>query len=559
MINPTPKALAIYARKSTESEDRQVLSIDSQVKELKAFAEREGIRVSQVFIESKSAKSPGRPIFNELFSLVQKGKIDAVMCWKLDRIARNPVDGGAVIWAMEERRLQAIYTPQRVFINTGNDKFWMQLEFGMAKKYVDDLSDNVKRGIRARIEAGWVTGTPPIGYLNDRNTKKIVKDPERFAVVRRMWDLMLTGRYTPERIEKIATHEWGLRTRKSKRLGGKPLSRSAVYSLFRHSFYCGIGKHCGESFMGAHEPLVTKAEFDRVQEMLGRRGNPRAKRHNFPYTGLIRCGECGASVTAEHKVNRHGYEYTYYHCTKRKQGVQCNQRSVEHDGLEEQILRFLESVSIPANIRDWAIRVLAESQGDELAKLRATRQSLERRLGSCKREISELVNVRVRGLLTDHEFAEKKSELERERLRIELQLENGPEMNMRTVQVLCEGALDFASNVVKRFEHGTSEEKKSIIQCVGSNLTLKDKILSIHAQKPFNYLQRSTQLESSDTARLEPQILGEEKQKTDHALVGYPAECGRLDDVRTFFAEHLGEDFPFLRVHKDMIKHQKRL
>ncbi|MBK7143570.1 MAG: recombinase family protein [bacterium] len=146
--------IAIYARKSTESEDRQVLSIDSQIKELQEFAAREKLGKVVVFTESKSAKAPGRPAFNELLKRVSKGEFDRLVCWKLDRLARNPVDGGAVIWAVEEGKIQHIYTPQRRFDNSGNDKFWMQLEFGMAKKYVDDLSDNVKRGLRAKVAQG---------------------------------------------------------------------------------------------------------------------------------------------------------------------------------------------------------------------------------------------------------------------------------------------------------------------------------------------------------------------------------------------------------------------
>ena len=115
--------IAIYARKSTESEDRQILSIDSQVRELKMHAVREGFQVEKVFTESMSAKAPGRPVFNELYMLIQKGKLDGIVCWKLDRLARNPVDGGAIIWAVEENKLKHLVTPQRSFNNTGKRTF----------------------------------------------------------------------------------------------------------------------------------------------------------------------------------------------------------------------------------------------------------------------------------------------------------------------------------------------------------------------------------------------------------------------------------------------------
>src|SRR5262245_15068932 len=119
----------IYARKSTESEDRQVLSIDSQVHELREFARSRGIQVATVLSEARSAKAPGRTVFGGLMRELARERAQGILCWKLDRLARNPVDGGALIWAFDEGKLREIATPQRSFSNTGNDKFWMQLEF----------------------------------------------------------------------------------------------------------------------------------------------------------------------------------------------------------------------------------------------------------------------------------------------------------------------------------------------------------------------------------------------------------------------------------------------
>jgi DNA invertase Pin-like site-specific DNA recombinase/thiol-disulfide isomerase/thioredoxin len=169
----------LYSRKSTESEDRQVLSIDSQIAELQDLARERQLDVVAVHRESRSAKAPGREVFGQVLADVAKGRVDGLLCWKLDRLARNPVDGGALIWAFDEGKVREIVTPGRTFTNTGNDKFWMSLEFGMAKKYVDDLSENVKRGNRAKLAQGWRPGNAPIGYLNDLGTKTIVPDPDR--------------------------------------------------------------------------------------------------------------------------------------------------------------------------------------------------------------------------------------------------------------------------------------------------------------------------------------------------------------------------------------------
>ena len=290
--------LAIYVRKSSESEDRQILSIESQIKELTDYAKKMNWRVFEIFTESKSAKAPGREIFNKICESIQSDEINELLCWKLDRLARNPVDGGALIWAMEENKLKHIHTPQRSFSNTGNDKFWLQLEFGIAKKYIDDLSDNVKRGLKTKVESGWYPSKAPLGYLNDKENKTIKPDPERFKIVRAMWDLMLTGSYTPLHILKIANQKYGLRTKLYKSGGGNPVAASYIYEIFRNSFYYGSFKYWGSIYKGKHKPMITKEEFDKVQALLTNDLTIRPKSYEFAYTGLLKCGECGASITS---------------------------------------------------------------------------------------------------------------------------------------------------------------------------------------------------------------------------------------------------------------------
>ncbi len=503
---------AIYARKSTESEDRQILSIDSQVRELKMLTTREGLRVDRVFTEAKSAKGPGRPVFNDLYELIQKGKLDGIVCWKLDRFARNPVDGGALIWAIEENKLKHLVTPQRSFTNTGNDKFWMQLEFGMAKKYVDDLSDNVKRGIRARLRQGWMSCLPPLGYLNDQNNRTIVRDPERFPLIRRMWDLMLIGSFTPPHILKLANEEWSLRTRQFKRLGGAPLALSTIYKIFRHPFYYGMIRHNGEYFQGAHEPMVTQAEYDRVQRLMCVETSRRPEKYDFAFTGLIRCGECGASITAEHKLNRQGHRYVYYHCTKRKKGARCRQKVIEVKRLQGQISSFLASITIVPDFAKWVVDLTREIHTEEIAKDRASFDSLNRRHAACKGELSELVDLRLRGLLNDDEYLGKKRELESERARVKELLNDSDDHFTQVLDRSIE-AFEFAAIAKRTFDEGSSEVKRACLQHLGSNLSLCGGILSIDAQEPFILIKNTLDSPCARSFMFEPASYGYSERK----------------------------------------------
>jgi DNA invertase Pin-like site-specific DNA recombinase len=218
-------AHVIYARKSTESDDRQVLSIDSQVQELKLLALRRGLEVQEVMSEARSAKAPGRPIFGSLMRRIAKGEIASILCWKMDRLARNHLDHGAVLQALADGKLERVITPEREYTADGNDRFLGNFEFGIATKFIDDLRANVRRGNRARFQLGWPNYRPPIGYLEDRSgpTTTVVKDPERFSIVRNMWDQLLTGS-SPIEISRWA-EDHGLRTRKTAHLGGKPRIR----------------------------------------------------------------------------------------------------------------------------------------------------------------------------------------------------------------------------------------------------------------------------------------------------------------------------------------------
>ena len=481
----------IYCRKSSESEDRQVLSIESQKSEIeRLFAERSDIEIVGIYEESRSAKAPGRPVFDEMLRRIERGEAAGIITWHPDRLARNSIDGGRIIYFLDRELLKDLKFATFSFENNSQGKFMLSIVFGYSKYYVDSLSENVRRGNRAKVKNGWLPNRPPIGYLNDRTTNTIVRDPGRFSIVRKMWELMLTGSYSPHRICDIARDDFGLRTLKRKRVGDKPLGQSSIYKVFSNPFYAGMIRWEGGVHSGRHEPMITIDEFERVQELLGLASTPRPQKRSFAFTGMIRCGECGVSVTAEDKVNRYGSQYTYYHCTKRKPGYRCSQRSVEVHELERQIVAFLTSISISDQLHQWALEEIRKDTAGWLAERLAAKQSLERALADMRKQFNTLTSLRLRDLVTDDEFLAKRQQLQQE----ELRLQQGLDRSERVYGDAFEPFADFVSlsnRAVPWFFHGDHQVKRLVLGAIGSNLVLKDRILSIEARKPFQLIRQN--------------------------------------------------------------------
>ena len=224
----------LYARKSTESEDRQVLSIDSQISELKALAEREGLTIVCVMQESRSAKQLGRPVFADMMARIARGEASGILCWKLDRLARNFIDGGQVIEMIQRGVVQHIRSFERSYYPEDN-VLLMAVELGMANQFSRDLAVNVKRGLRTKAQMGWYPVQPPLGYMNSKTNEKgsntILVDPERFRLVRKLWDMMLTGGHAPSALWRIANDEMNLRTRR----GLKIVRSNLAYPVVTHT------------------------------------------------------------------------------------------------------------------------------------------------------------------------------------------------------------------------------------------------------------------------------------------------------------------------------------
>jgi site-specific DNA recombinase len=576
-----PLRFLIYCRKSSE-DDRQAASIGDQCRELTRLVEREPLTVvGELLTEEKSAKAPGRTIFSAMLTRIERGEANAILCWDIDRLYRNPVDEGRVRWLLQRGIIREIRTPYRVFYPQ-DAGLLMGVEGGRATDHIITLRKGVFRGFRGKLERGQRPGVAPPGYLNDQSREKgertIIADPERFNLIRRAWDLILMGTYSVRRIHQIAAEEWSLGSKKRKRLGGRPYSISAWYRIFTDPFYSGWfwwktpETEVRELYRGAHVPMITPEEFDRVQMILGTRGKPVPKAHHFAYTGLIRCGECGAMVTAETKcqiicstcklkfsspnkdtcarcgtpieamVSPTRLTYTYYHCTKRKKAT-CTQKSIHEEDIEEQTDRLLKAITISEAFKDWAIKA-ASQEGDRQADAQETAaDSLEARKNQIARQLQHLNRLIFSPdtdwtLISHEELKQEKLRILEDLRTIEQQLGADGKRVQDSLE-LTEKTFEFAAYARYWFREADPEQKRTILASLGSNLTLRDKKLHLELRKPLSCVGEMVQAAPDISRPFEPDNRRSNKRESLPFEVEIPCLLRRMNAIRTYWATNL--------------------
>lgn len=351
ITTPVATRYCLYARKSTESEEQQVLSIDSQIKEMLQMAERDNLEIVEIKKESHSAKEAGmRPVFNEIVDEIKLGKFNGILTWAPDRISRNAGDLGRIVDLMDSGVLQEIRTYGQKFSNNPNEKFLLMILGSQAKLENDNKVVNVKRGMRARCEMGLYPCIAPIGYMNSKHTDKrchIEIDPERAPIVKKMFEKIAYENITGRQLHFWLKDEIKFTTR-----SGKQLYLGNLYMVLRNHFYYGTfqyPKDSGEWYKGAHEPLISKALFDKVQEKIKvqntRENGMQSK--EFAFTKLMTCGLCGSGITADEKYktqkNGNVHRYVYYGCTKHND-KNCKCGYINEDDLVEQLAGIMDKI-----------------------------------------------------------------------------------------------------------------------------------------------------------------------------------------------------------------------
>lgn len=341
----------LYARKSSEDEERQAMSIDSQIKEMSKIAEHDHLAVVAVKTEAHSAKNSGeREVFNKIIDGIKAGEYNALLTWNADRLSRNAGDLGRLVDLMDSKQLLEIKTFNQTFTNSPNEKFLLMILGGEAKLENDNRGINVKRGLRAMVEKGLWPGVPPMGYkvyTEKGKAGQLKIDPSRGYVVRMMFEKAAEG-WSQRHIKNWLAEELDFVSP-----NGKHISLSTVQLILRRPFYYGEFEYplkSGNMYKGSYPPLVTKELYDKARIELQKHNRlTRIFKKEFAFVHLMKCGLCGSSVTAQEKfkflkdgsVNRH----VYYGCDRAKD-VHCNREYITEESLIEQLCGIVDQLTI---------------------------------------------------------------------------------------------------------------------------------------------------------------------------------------------------------------------
>lgn len=510
----------LYVRKSQESDERQVQSIDDQLKVMHEKAKSLWIEIVEVFTESMSAKAPGRYRFNEMIQRIKNKEASWIIAWKLDRLSRNPIDSWSIQYMLQMWELLKIVTNDKEYTIVDS---WllMSVENGMSNQFLLDLSKNVKRGLSSKLDKWWWPWPAPEWYKNDREYNTIVPW-ENFVLLRKIWDLMLSWKYTIVQILDIANNQLWFRTSKIKNKWGKKIWKSGIYFIFNNLFYTWNFERKWKIYKWSHPPMITIDEFQRVQSLFQEKRKPKLQKHHFSFTWVMVCWACWSMVTAwnKKKINKITNEekiYNYYWCTRTKDS-KCKQRVISSDELEKQYNEILWSIQISEEFKVWALDIIKNNLKNEMWNMDEIKRRLNTHEFQQKKKLDWLIDLLVDGTIDKPTYNLKKELFEKELLNIKQEIE-WLENKSKLIIWNAEEILDFSLNAQNMFKIWDSSTKRVIAKNLGLHSVLYNKNLYVKLEKWFEVIKDNANWIWAKNAPIAPIVKG-----TSNGLL-VPSDC----------------------------------
>lgn len=498
----------VYLRRSQDREDRQQLSIDKQDDEVRRIALKNNLIPLYLPAEERSAKHPGRPIFNNMMDRIRAGEARYIAVWALSRLSRNPVDAAALVYELDRGNLLAIYTPGRTYRNTPEDKMMLSIELAIAKKNNDDLAYQVKEGFSQKRARGQYPGPAPIGYQNaivKAGERNIIPHPEDAAKVQHLFNEAASGKYTLQDLWEMA-YEIGLKSR-----SGNRLSKNTLNDLLQRKVYAGIFKYGGEEWVkGTYEPLISMDLFDQVQVAMGW-AHPIKRAHtakrNYPYKGVLTCEHCGFNITAYTKAKKLASggtgEYVYYVCTHKSRKVTCRESQVVAKDIDAEIVTNLKHYELTQEESNKCLEYVEQFFEERVSQRNQYKATWERDFRVASEKIAVLDEALESRAISLDKYKERVAKHEAIQARTE-QLINESTHDAEAWLELAKEVFTRTVDISRTFENADEAERRQLMLYLGSNWTLGNKKVALTPRKPLDLVYNSSEIRPEKTWRARP-------------------------------------------------------
>lgn len=472
----------LLARVSSKDQQETGYSLPAQERFLKDYADRHNFEIEKLFSISESASGKrDREIFNSMLNLVKKQGIKIIVCEKVDRLTRNFKDAVAIDdWLGKDENCQVHLVKDSIVLHKNSrsqDKLNWGIRILLAKNYIDNLSEEVKKGQKEKIMQGWLPTKPPLGYrtIGEDGHRIHVVDEQKAPLVRKMFELYATGSYTTKSlVEKM--YKDGLRTQMTNKL-----VKSRLHDHLKNPFYYGKMLWHGELHDGKHEPLISKETFDKVQLILNCKTTPRLKKHSYLFRGLMKCFGCDCMITWEAQKG-----IVYGHCNHYRD---CEQeRWSRQDEIESQLIQKFEALQVK-NLRlmEWIRKALKDSHQDKIAYHENAISSLNAKQQQIHKRLSRIYDDKIDGKISEEFYHAKLKEYKQEESEIIESIKKYSNVNFKYYDFGL-NFYDLSQKSKEIYMRASDEEKKRLIKMVFGELVLDEGKLIAEYSKPFKIL-----------------------------------------------------------------------
>jgi DNA invertase Pin-like site-specific DNA recombinase len=464
----------ILARVSSKSQEDEGYSLDSQLKLLMSYCEKNDLVVTKVFkIAETASKEQSRKVFHELLDYISNNDIHHLAVEKTDRFTRNFRDAVAIddwLEQDENRRVHAVKESLLLHKHAKSDvKFMWNIHLSVAKKYTDNLREEAMKGWAEKLSQGWLPAPPPPGYMTiTESGKRIhVPDPNTKELIKLAFEKYIEPSHS---IASIAEEMrlMGITTRK-----GRPYAKSKVQKMLSNPFYIGINRHNGKDYPGAQEKLIKKELFDAVQKKL-HRGRPIVlKRHNPIFKNMIHCEGCGGVVTWQ-KQKAH-----YYGTCQRSSETCKGRKLLREDRIEAMVTEMLKKLVCPSpEVIDWVSNVMRKEHQDDINKREKLAASVQLQIERIQRMDDSLYDDKLAGEITSERYRDKHEQLMTQKDELSEQLvkiDTGSGYRLEQRLVL----LELTQKASILYAKKSPEQKRLIITKLFKNLAYHDGFVSV--------------------------------------------------------------------------------